>query len=378
LTCELTKTPGAGFKNFFGEDGFLEEFPDLIDLPHADAATREMRTTLREIHEDAMFSGERYRADLFFGQEDDLYKQAWSYEPEWKIQGREMKVREKEVNNAPTIEFGKGDLADALKSLSINSSASPGSKGMFQFGQSPSRAENTNTKEKESPSAFFTEQERRQLTLLSMRDFVEDESFARAHLKIMDVLLAFCYENRVGCGVFNVESHWTIRKLSATLSWLEDFSSMEQIHKSFARRCLTFPFLRRWDLTCKAAVDCAALLDDSRWMLRALLKVQQCLSQSQSAYLLNKLYVDDMCIFLQLKNESWKKHITAIKQGLLASFDVARKVPAKELVGWNLAKASSPRKIDAETLKTGHLLGCTPAKAPVFKADRNLIEELDF
>ena len=374
----------------------------MIDLPHPDNTTPEMRTTLREIHEDAMFSGERYRADLFYAKEDDIYKQAMSYEPEWSVKRKQqtLKVEAKQEDSKPRKEasiFENGNLEDALQSLHLNSSIS------FQFGQQQSDLDKGRTnvfrfgtkqqqqledaevagndkqsnKNEKSHNTFFTEEERRQLTLLTMRDFSENDAFKRAHLKLIDVLLAFCYENRMGCGELNVESHWTIRKLSATLSWLEDFTSLEQVCKSFARRCLVFPYLRRWDVCCKAAMDCAMILDDSRWMLRAMLKIRQQLSQSQSAYLLNKLFVDDMCVLLQVKNQSWLEEIPTIQQVLLATFDITRKIPTKDLVGWNLAKVSSHRKIDAETLKTGHLLGLTPKKAPVFAQDRNVIDELD-
>jgi protein SHQ1 len=38
---------------------------------------------------------------------------------------------------------------------------------------------------------------------------------------LVDILFAYCYNNRVNCGEKNSESGWTIAKLSSTLSWFD-------------------------------------------------------------------------------------------------------------------------------------------------------------
>lgn len=38
---------------------------------------------------------------------------------------------------------------------------------------------------------------------------------------LIDILYAYCYNNRATCGEKNVESGWNIAKLSSTLSWFD-------------------------------------------------------------------------------------------------------------------------------------------------------------
>ena len=442
---------------------------------------------MREMHEDAMFSAERYRADLFHGKEDDLYQMISNYEPEWSIELKAERLKAKlgalQITSSPSKSESSKSIATASPSFGIFSSASTPSTSLtapFAFGSPPATQSESRTAQQPflfgspsqtptnqpftfgtlslgqpapsssqppfvfgSPSSsattqpetfvfgsplsgepvklapsstpsssttleeshgqaassattlivadsFFNEKETRQLSLLTPKSF-DPEATKNAFLKVIDVLLAFCYENRMCNGDFSVESHWTIRKLSATLSWLEDFQSLEDVFRSFARRCLCFPYLRRWDLCCLAARDCRDLLEDRRWVLRALFKVQDLLAKSQTAYLLNKLYIDDMCIWIQLPENRGlirDQSMAAMKE-MATVFDISKRVPGLELVGWNLAKASSSRRIAPEVLATSHLLTAIGnsatktlsggATAPIVVAgqERNVIEELD-
>lgn len=42
-----------------------------------------------------------------------------------------------------------------------------------------------------------------------------------AYMGLVDILFAYCYNNRINCGERNVETGWTIAKLSSTLSWFD-------------------------------------------------------------------------------------------------------------------------------------------------------------
>lgn len=95
---------------------------------------------------------------------------------------------------------------------------------------------------------------------------------------------------------------------------------------AFLRRCLTYPYLRRWDLARRVLRDGALILGQKRHMLRCLLRVskqpsdrprpriQQCgakpcmaaclqtraiLRRTESHYLLNRLFLDDLCVYVQ-------------------------------------------------------------------------------
>ena len=68
----------------------------------------------------------------------------------------------------------------------------------------------------------FTKEEFEILKTLGNRDYLLDESEKKIALySLVDILFAFAYTHRTTLGEDNVESPWTVNKLSATLSWLQ-------------------------------------------------------------------------------------------------------------------------------------------------------------
>ena len=68
----------------------------------------------------------------------------------------------------------------------------------------------------------FTESEQDCLKSLPKKTYLlskEQKFFAFAGL--VDILFAYCYNKRANCGEANVESGWTMAKLSSTLSWFD-------------------------------------------------------------------------------------------------------------------------------------------------------------
>lgn len=300
----------TSFANFFGTEGFLAEFPDLVDLPSPDTTPAEMRTELRELHENALFDLDRYRVDLHEGGMDDLYLQAMEYD------------------------------ADAHAARSLTEQDNLILSQLFSASSAVRGAE----------------------TAQVVRERV---------FKIVDVLLAYSYELRFCTGDFSVESHVMIRKLSACLGWLEEFKSEQQVFQSFARRCLCFPYLRRWDLCAKAAMDCARLLGSRTAMVKALLTLRQLLQKSQSAYLLNRLFVDEMCVFAQ-QGGAVEEAFAQVRDAIAAAFQ--RKAPGADLVKWNLLvkKTAKRRSVVAQPVAVPPVLASAPRPE-----ERNLVEELD-
>ena len=69
----------------------------------------------------------------------------------------------------------------------------------------------------------FTDEEIDRLKSLPNKNYLLDknETF-RAFAGLVDILFAYCYDNRANCGdSTNVESGWTIAKLSSTLCWFD-------------------------------------------------------------------------------------------------------------------------------------------------------------
>lgn len=68
----------------------------------------------------------------------------------------------------------------------------------------------------------YTDKEIDVLKALPRKSYVLDkEQTFSAYLGLVDILFAYCYDRRINCGETNVESGWTISKLSATLSWFD-------------------------------------------------------------------------------------------------------------------------------------------------------------
>jgi hypothetical protein len=131
---------------------------------------------------------------------------------------------------------------------------------------------------------------------------VEEGSRREARLLagLADILMAFCYDHRCTQGDPNVESAWTVHTISPTLCWLEEFDTPREALTAAMRRSLAFPYLRNWRLSRAALEDAAALLSAGRRpVLRALLQVRRVMETDETRYLLNRLYLDDYCVWAQ-------------------------------------------------------------------------------
>ncbi|CAM9202900.1 unnamed protein product, partial [Choristocarpus tenellus] len=204
----------------------------------------------------------------------------------------------------------------------------------------------------------FTEEEEEQLRLLPNREYLMPtggEEEEQALLGLGDILFGYVYDHRTTCGDPTVESPWTIATLSPLLSWLEvpepgipktvipahtlAFSatttddvkssssgggvadSNSDVHggaltsdewrllemmKACVRRSLIFPYLRVWDLSTLLVQDVAQILagGQRRVVLRCMLQVYRIMEKSEVHYLLNKLFIEDYCVWLQKVSES--------------------------------------------------------------------------
>ena len=84
---------------------------------------------------------------------------------------------------------------------------------------------------------------------------------------------------------------------------------MRAVAVACVRRALVFPYLRRWDLACLCLGDTATvLMAGKRAALRCLLAVRRQLcrhggDEASMHYLLNTLWLDDYCVWLQAAPE---------------------------------------------------------------------------
>lgn len=137
---------------------FQNEYVLAVDLEDPDH-NKNNRTELRIANENSKFDDDHYLAD-FFDNDDMIESLILKYEPEYSnIESDSIEYTDEEV--------------DALKNL-------PKKKYLLDCEQK-----------------FY------------------------AYSGLVDILFAYCYNERVNCGESNVESGWTIAKISSTLSWLD-------------------------------------------------------------------------------------------------------------------------------------------------------------
>ncbi|XP_015795996.1 protein SHQ1 homolog [Tetranychus urticae] len=120
-------------------------------------------------------------------------------------------------------------------------------------------------------------------------------------LGLVDILFAYAYDVRTTDGEHSCESGWTISKLSSTLSWFEQFSTLPEVLSTCVQRSLTYPLYRNWSLCIKLISDVKKILKNGRTcVIKCLLDIHKIFNESGDLrYILNDLYITDYCIWLQ-------------------------------------------------------------------------------
>ncbi|KAK3102147.1 hypothetical protein FSP39_009168 [Pinctada imbricata] len=225
-----------------------DEVYEVVDIKDPDSVPACKRRQLRLEAENAKFDPEYYLGDFY---EDSAIKEVMKYEPQWSTKAT-------------------GSL-NGFNSLFKN----------FLI-----------------TDIEFTEEENETMRNLPRKEYNDSET--ALYLGLVDILCAYAYNVRTTEGENNVESAWTVCKLSSTLSWLESFEDLEAVASSFMRRSLCYPLYRNWNLSMKVLQDTAHLLcRGKQTILRILLEIHSLFSESYPRYILNDLYVKDYSVWIQ-------------------------------------------------------------------------------
>lgn len=241
----LTNSPKYGFANKLS--GALAAFEpawlkEMIDLPTPDTTPETERKKLQEKRELENFNEDHYMADLM---EPECIESYMTYFAEWEIlQKNEVTFNEEEL--------------DLLKDL---------------------------------PNKEY---------------LLDDEETRKLYLNLVDILFASCYNHRTTLGENTVESCWTINKLSSTLSWFQNFDSMNEVITACFRRSICYPYLRNWELSTKIFEDVKQVLKlGKKYVIKRFCEIHSLFNNSyEPRYLLNQLYITDFIIWLQTSPES--------------------------------------------------------------------------
>ena len=282
----LTKTISYGFNNRFEKffAGLRDELVDIIELPNPDEVLASDRCRQRIEKEEADFDMERYAGDYAYGRDDPIYVEAFRIEPFWK-KGSTKKTKATLDSAKPSREAGG------------NNKKSVGDAGQDEF----------------------SENEREILIRLPRREYLIDEG-KETHVLLCGLatlLYGFAYDFRTASGEANVESSWTISILSPLLSWLDECKDLEQAMISCMRRSLIYPYLRSYKLSKLIVDDVGSILQSGKHVvLQTLLKVYKIFEKSETKYMINKLFIEDYCVWIQtVQNElllNFGKKISAL------------------------------------------------------------------
>ena len=147
----------------------------------------------------------------------------------------------------------------------------------------------------------YTEDEMECLKNLPKRTYLLDkEQKMFAYCGLFDILFSYSYNKRINCGEENSEAGWTITKLSSTLCWLDVFRSPKSAVVASLRRSLCFPLIRNWKVSKAALKDTVELLKHGRkHVIKALLEIRKTFIDGDCRYILNDLYINDYCVWIQ-------------------------------------------------------------------------------
>ncbi|NWU96985.1 SHQ1 protein, partial [Upupa epops] len=229
-----------------------DELGEVIDIKDPDQTPVDERRRKRLIAEAAKFDPDHYLADFF---EDEAIQHVLKYKPWWVDAHQKMMASQGESHH----------------------------------------------KQDAQTFVVFSEEEKEQMRKFTNKSYLLDKrSHHHVYLGLIDILLAYCYEICVNEGDKNVESSWNVRKLSATLCWLESFTSVHDVLVSFGRRVLCYPLHRHFALVTRAVRDTVMILQLGKAaVLKCLLDIHKIFLENDPAYILNDLFITDYCIWIQ-------------------------------------------------------------------------------
>ncbi|KAK6618586.1 hypothetical protein RUM43_012977 [Polyplax serrata] len=259
-----------GFANKYSNmfGKLADAFSDVINLPNPDSTNSEARRKLRLQEETKKWNDDHYLADTM---ETDHLEMIFKYKPPWII--------------SPVKELDE-DKMDILKSCNT----------------------------------------------LKNTELVE-ASTRLSELQIVDILFCYAYDKRTNEGDDSVESGWTINKLSSTLSWFEVFKDMKDVFIACYRRSLIYPLYRNWHLCELVHADVANILAaGSAQVTHSLLEVKEVFDQSENRYILNTIYLNNLCWFAhQMTSERFLELSKEVMEIKIKKYEVNHDLPLLEV-----------------------------------------------
>jgi len=189
-----------------------------------------------------------------------------------------------------------------------------------------------------SSLTVLTQKNKEKMKDLGNREFLVDKtSLKKTYLGLVDILYAYCYDWRITEGGHCCESPWNISRLSATLSWFDSFESIHEVIHSCIRRSLVYPVSRHWMLSRKVMKDVIKVLKSGPiGILVCLLDILDIFGKKEPYYLLNQLYIEEYCVWIQQIGPSSSSSQSNNLASIVIALEKAFPKYKKEHVGFDL------------------------------------------
>ena len=172
----------------------------------------------------------------------------------------------------------------------------------------------------------FTSDESRKLLKIPRLEFLMSRPTSKiCFFSTVDVVYACVYDVLMFGIEGSCESHWTISKISSTLSWFDIFNDAKDLVLSTLKRVLVYPVFKNYDvakLCWEKTVN--MLIKGKTPILKALLHTKEMIEKGEQRWRLNRLYVDPMICWIQeLPQEDFDAYSKEIE-------DAVKDFPKKE------------------------------------------------
>ncbi|CAL8145408.1 unnamed protein product [Orchesella dallaii] len=201
-----------------------------------------------------------------------------------------------------------------------------------------------------SSLATLTKKNKEKMKDLGNREFLFDDkaSLKKTYLGLVDILFSYCYDWRITDGAHCCESPWNISKLSATLSWFDSFESIHEVIHSCMRRSLVYPVSRHWLLSRKVMKDVIQVLKKGPvGILICLLDILDIFGKREPYYLLNQLYIEEYCVWIQQIGGGSSKSSNNL-ESIVIALEKAFPKYKKEHVGFDLVELEAAATVCEE------------------------------
>lgn len=147
----------------------------------------------------------------------------------------------------------------------------------------------------------FTPDESRKLLKIPRIEFLMSRSTSKiCYFSVVDVVYSCVYDVLMFGIEGSCESHWTITKISSTLSWFDIFNDANDLVLSTLRRVIVYTVYKNYDVAKLCWEKTVDMLKKGKTpILKALLHAKEMIEKGEQRWRLNRLYIDPMICWIQ-------------------------------------------------------------------------------